>query len=134
MSNVNNNLNCVQVINKPCMREARCVSLIPRTTLHSDSKFIHPSFWTGRLSCFTSHKNTFVDPCQNAVAHANNKNVCSHLPLQHVAGYLDGEDGVLQDGRHKDHIHSGLLHSQSTIICGVENNYKMVLKNITNSI
>jgi hypothetical protein len=36
--NVVDNLNCVYVINKLCMREARCVSLIPRTTLHSDSE------------------------------------------------------------------------------------------------
>jgi hypothetical protein len=36
--NVVNNLHCVQVINKPCMRESRCMSLLPRTTLHSDSK------------------------------------------------------------------------------------------------
>ncbi len=36
--NVVDNLNCVQVINKPCMRASRCVSLLPRTTLHSDSE------------------------------------------------------------------------------------------------
>jgi hypothetical protein len=36
--NVVDNLNCVLVINKPFMREARYVSLIPRTTLHSDSE------------------------------------------------------------------------------------------------
>ncbi len=36
--NVVDNLNCIQVINKPCMRKARYVSLIPRTTLHSDSE------------------------------------------------------------------------------------------------
>ncbi len=36
--NVVNNLNCVEVINKPCMREARYARLIPWTTLHSDSE------------------------------------------------------------------------------------------------
>jgi hypothetical protein len=35
--NVVDNLNSVQVINKPCMR-SRCMSLLPRTTLHSDSE------------------------------------------------------------------------------------------------
>ncbi len=35
--NIVDNLNYVQVINKPCMR-SRCVSLLPRTTLHSDSE------------------------------------------------------------------------------------------------
>jgi hypothetical protein len=39
--NVVDNLNCVKVINKPCMREAGYVSLIPRTTLHSDSEHLH---------------------------------------------------------------------------------------------
>jgi hypothetical protein len=36
--NVVYNLNCVYVINKPCMRETRCMSLLPRTTLYSDSE------------------------------------------------------------------------------------------------
>ncbi len=35
--NVVDNLNYVEVINKPCMR-SRCMSLLPRTTLHSDSE------------------------------------------------------------------------------------------------
>jgi hypothetical protein len=34
--NVVDNLNSVKVINKPCM-SSRCMSLLPRTTLHSDS-------------------------------------------------------------------------------------------------
>ncbi len=38
--NVIYNLNCVEVINKPCMRESRCMSLLPRTTLHSDSEHV----------------------------------------------------------------------------------------------
>jgi hypothetical protein len=37
--NVVDNLNYVQVINKPCMR-SRCMSLLPRTTLYSDSKHV----------------------------------------------------------------------------------------------
>ncbi len=37
--NVVDNLNSVQVINKPCMR-SRCMSLLPRTTLHSDSEHV----------------------------------------------------------------------------------------------
>jgi hypothetical protein len=35
--NVVDNLNFVYVINKPCIR-SRCMSLLPRTTLHSDSE------------------------------------------------------------------------------------------------
>ncbi len=35
--NVVDNLNSVKVINKPCMR-SRCMHLLPRTTLHSDSE------------------------------------------------------------------------------------------------
>jgi hypothetical protein len=37
MLNVVDNLNCVKVINKPCVREARCMRLIP-WTLHSGSE------------------------------------------------------------------------------------------------
>ncbi len=35
--NIIDNLNSVQVINKPCM-SSRCMSLLPRTTPHSDSE------------------------------------------------------------------------------------------------
>ncbi len=42
LSNADNNLNCVKVINKPCMTWSRCMSLLPRTTLHSDGEQLPP--------------------------------------------------------------------------------------------
>jgi hypothetical protein len=46
-----------QVINKPCMR-SRCMSLLPRTTLHSDSEqyaLVHTlGIYSTHLVCFTN--------------------------------------------------------------------------------
>ncbi len=55
MPNVDNNLNCVQVINKPCM-SSRHMSLLPRAALHSDSEQLvygencPPSLWQAWLA------------------------------------------------------------------------------------
>ncbi len=58
--NVVNNLNFVLVINKPCMREARYVSLIPRTTLHSDSEqFLKKK---RKISC-----DYLIDDCSSCI-------------------------------------------------------------------
>ncbi len=50
--NAVDNLNSVLIINKPCMR-SRCMSLLPRTTLHSDSE--HLWCWSfSKWSIFTT--------------------------------------------------------------------------------
>jgi hypothetical protein len=49
MLNVVNNLNCVWVINKPCVQKARCMRLIPWTLRSGSKQFIYNWNWkTGK--------------------------------------------------------------------------------------
>jgi hypothetical protein len=69
---VDNKLNCVKVINKPCMR-SRCMSLLPRTTLHSDSE--QPYCYPPTI-IFSSYPPLFI---QISKYHQNIQRLCSYI-------------------------------------------------------
>ncbi len=61
MSNVVDNLNCILVINKPCMRGARYVRLIPWTLRSGSEQFIYnwklETTWTGSRKLEEAQRN-----------------------------------------------------------------------------
>ena len=56
------------------------------------------------------------DECRGSTAHQtfSGANI-EDLPLQHVAGNLHTQRGVLEDGRHEYSVHTGLLYSQDVV-------------------
>ncbi len=76
--NVVDNLNSVQVINKPCM-SSRCMSLLPRTTLHSDSEQLKTKENATAHSKMGSLKRTIQQECNRKVQLCCSEIVmCSH--------------------------------------------------------
>ncbi len=80
--NVVDNLNYVQVINKPCMR-SRCMSLLPRTTLHSDSE-------QQVLTLSTSGEGP--TPCSSGYISATHQSLL-HCTLS-LAIHFNGSNGI----------------------------------------